>query len=236
MAQPSTAKFGKMQIFLGEASGADPAAVAVTSLSNANPAQVTVGAADIAKFQDGMTVVIAGATGTGMTVANGAHVISGVGTPANTFTLTGVDTSAGAAPQTTGVTADPPAPIVYGAPCGLTTKGLAMNKNLQEVNIPDCDFPDAPIWLGRDCQNLSITISGDGGAAAESVPDWNAAWVSTEHVPMKVEIEFTLGTKSFVGDFHVDTLTFGAEQGGRITLGFTAQSDGQIVDSWTPAP
>ena len=32
---------------------------------------------------------------------------SRVGTPANTFTLVGVDTSAAAAPQTAGVTADP---------------------------------------------------------------------------------------------------------------------------------
>jgi hypothetical protein len=42
--------------------------------------------------------------------------------------------------------------------------------------------------------------------------------------------------KSFVGHFIVDTLTFGAEQGGRVTLGFTAQSDGEIVDKWTPHP
>lgn len=127
-------------------------------------------------------------------------------------------------------------PTVYAAPCGLTTKGLSINKGLQEVNIPDCDDPDAPIWLGRDVQNLSITISGDGVAAAESVPDWNAAAISTESVPMKVEIEFTTGTKSFVGDFIIDTLTFGAEQGGRVSLGFTAQSDGVITDLWTPIP
>ena len=145
MALPTVAKFGKMQIFLGEATGTDPAAVAVTSLSNANPAVCTVGAADIAKFQNGMAVVIAGAIGTGMTVANGTHTISSVGTPANTFRLTGVNTSAGAAPQTTGVTANPPAAIIYAAPCGLTTKGFVLNKNLQEITLPDCDDPDLPI-------------------------------------------------------------------------------------------
>ena len=88
---------------------ADPTPVAVTSLSNANPAVCTVAAGDIDKFFDGMTVTIAGAAGTGMTAANGSWVISSVGTPANTFTLTGVNTSAGTAPQTSGVTADPPA-------------------------------------------------------------------------------------------------------------------------------
>jgi hypothetical protein len=236
MAQPITAKFGKMQVYLGEASGTDPAALAVTSLSKTNPATCTVAPADITKFQNGMVVVIAGAVGTGLTNANGSHTISSVNTPANTFTLVGVDTSTGAAPQTTGVTANPPPLTVYAAPCGLTTKGLALNKNLQEVNIPDCDDPDAPVWLGRDCQNLSVTISGDGVAAAESVPDWNDAATATSSVPMKVDITFTSGIKSFAGNFHVDTLTFGAEQGGRVTLGFTAQSDGAISDTWTATP
>ena len=86
----------------------DPAVVPVVSLSNANPAVVTVSAANIAKFTDGMPVFIAGAVGTGMVNANGMHLIGSVGVPANTFKLIGVDTSGGAAPQTTGVTADPP--------------------------------------------------------------------------------------------------------------------------------
>jgi hypothetical protein len=86
----------------------DPAAVPVVSLSNTNPAVVTVSAANIAKFSNGMPVVIAGAVGTGMVNANGTHLAASVGVPANTFVLSGVDTSGGAAPQTTGVTADPP--------------------------------------------------------------------------------------------------------------------------------
>ena len=234
--QPTTAKFGKMRIMLGEPGGVDPAAVAVTSLSNANPAVCTVGAADIAKFQDGMIVVIAGATGTGMTVANGAHAISSVGTPANSFTLTGVDTSAGAAPQTTGVTADPPAAITYFAPCGFTSKNCTISKNLAEVNIPDCENPDAPIWVGRDVQNQSCVISGDGVAAAELVPDWDAAAMTTESVPMKVEIEFTgVGTKTIMGNFHMDSEAFAADAGGRVTLAINAQSDGQVTATWATA-
>lgn len=236
MVAPTTAKFGKMRVYLGEPSGTDPGALVVTSLSKTNPATCTVASGDIAKFQNGMTVLIAGAVGTGLINANGSHVISSVGTPANTFTLAGVDTSTGAAAQTSGVTANPPPITTWAAPCGLTTKNLAVNKNLQEVDIPDCDDPDAPSWIARDVQNLSITISGDGVAAAESVPDWNDAAISTESVPMKVDIEFTSGIKTFTGDFIVDSLTFGAQQGARVTLGFTAQSDGQIVDTWTAIP
>lgn len=131
---------------------------------------------------------------------------------------------------------DDATPIAYAAPCGLTTKNFTLSKNLQEVNIPDCDDPDAVSWIGRDAQSLSAQISGDGVAAAESVPDWNAAAISVESVPMKVEIEFTTGMKTFTGLFQVDNLTWGAEQGGRVTLSFNAQSDGVIDDLWTPVP
>ena len=91
------------------APGTDPPAIMVTSLSNSNPAVITVAAFDTPKLQNGMTVVITGATGTGMTVANGSHVIQGVAAPANSYALVGVDTSSGAAPQTTGVQVDAPA-------------------------------------------------------------------------------------------------------------------------------
>jgi len=67
----------------------------ITGISKANPAVVTVGAADIAKFFNGMEVSIAGGTATGgWNVCNGTWVISNVGSPANTFTLPLVNTSA----------------------------------------------------------------------------------------------------------------------------------------------
>ena len=89
----------------------DPLPVGVVNLSNSDPAVCTVSPTDIGKFKNGMAVVIAGATDSGMTVANGTHVIGSVGSPANTFTLIGVDTSTAAAPQTIGVTADAPGSI-----------------------------------------------------------------------------------------------------------------------------
>ena len=84
-------------------------------------------------------------------------------------------------------------PPVYAAPCGFTSKGVTISKNLQEVNIPDCDNPDDPIWVGRDVQSQSATITGDGVAAAESVPDWDDAAMSTDSVPMRVTLP--MGTR-----------------------------------------
>jgi hypothetical protein len=82
----------------------DSAPVTVTSLSNANPAVVTVASTDIGQFHNGDTVIIAGADSQHVE-ANGAHLIGNVGTPANTFQLLGVDLSSANSGQTSGVTA-----------------------------------------------------------------------------------------------------------------------------------
>ena len=84
--------------------------VAITAISNANPAVVTVGAGEIGKFQNGDTVVIEGAT-LGFAVCNGSHVIGSVNGGAGTFALVGIDTSAQPSPSTTpGMTATPESP------------------------------------------------------------------------------------------------------------------------------
>lgn len=79
-----------------------PSPVAIVSISKANPAVVTVAAGDIGKFTSGDTVTIAGVTGTGWTVCNGAHAIGTI--TGNTFPLTGIDTTAatGTAPTANG--------------------------------------------------------------------------------------------------------------------------------------
>lgn len=127
-------------------------------------------------------------------------------------------------------------PEVFAAPCGFTSKSLTLSKNLQEIDIPDCDDPDAIAWIGRDAQNLSAQIQGDGVAAAESIQDWNDAFQNVDSVSAKVEIEFSTGTLTYTGLWQVDNLTFGAEQAGRVTLSVSMQSDGEIVDTWVPTP
>jgi predicted secreted protein len=231
MAQPTTAKAGKMRVMLGTPTGTDPAAITVTSLSSANPAVCTVGASDITKFQNGMIVLIAGATGTGLVNANGYKTIASVNTPANTFTLVGTNTLGGVA-QTTGVTADPPKIVTYAAPCGFTTKALTLTKNLTEVNIPDCDNPDAVAWIGRDAASLTGQVTGEGVAAAESVPTWQAAFNSTSSVPTRIEIDFPTGLLTYEGYMQCESLAYSAEQGGRVALNVSLQSDGALVDTW----
>ncbi|MBY3386405.1 phage tail tube protein [Rhizobium laguerreae] len=120
-------------------------------------------------------------------------------------------------------------PIVYAAPCGFTSKSLTLGKSLSEVSIPDCDEEDAPIVLGRDVESITSSISGEGVLAAAAVSTWLDAYESTESVPVKIEIEFSTGTVTWTGNMHIESLELGAEQGGRVTLSVSMQSDGALV-------
>lgn len=117
----------------------------------------------------------------------------------------------------------------YTAPCGFTSKSLTLNKSLSEVSLPDCDDPDLPITIGRDVESISASISGEGVLAAAAVDTWLDAYESTESVAVKVEIEFSTGTVTWTGDFHIESLEMGAEQGGRVTLNVSMQSDGTLT-------
>lgn len=126
--------------------------------------------------------------------------------------------------------ATPAAPTVYTAPCGFTSKSLVLAKNLEEVNIPDCDNPDDPAWVGRDVSSLTASVTGDGILAQESVETWLNAFNSSLPVPVQVELLLS-GTASvtWTGLMHLANFTVAGEQGGRVTVSVEMQSDGEMV-------
>lgn len=129
--------------------------------------------------------------------------------------------------------ATPTTPDVFVAPCGFTSKSLALTKNLEDVTIPDCDNPDDPAWVGRDVSSLSATVSGEGVLAEESLQLWLTAFNSVESYPVEIELVLS-GTASFVwtGLMQVSSATVSGEQGGRISLSVEMQSDGELVGTF----
>ncbi len=125
-------------------------------------------------------------------------------------------------------------PIVYSAPCGFTQRSITLNKGLEEVNIPDCDDPDKVDWVGRDATSLSMTVSGEGVLAEESVEVWLDAWENLESVPLKIEWEFPAKTVTWTGSMQIESLEAGAANAGRATLNVSMQSDGEMVRTVTP--
>lgn len=126
-------------------------------------------------------------------------------------------------------------PIVYSAPCGFTQRSITLNKGLEEVNIPDCNDPDKVDWVGRDATSLSMTVSGEGVLAEESVEVWLDAWENLESVPVKIEWEFPAKTVTWTGSMQIESLEAGAANAGRATLNVSMQSDGEMVSTVTPA-
>lgn len=124
-------------------------------------------------------------------------------------------------------------PQVYSVPCGFTSKSLTLTKNLSEVNIPDCADPDAVPWIGRDAQSLSMSVSGEGVLAAESVETWLDAFEDVESVAVRVEIEFPAKTVAWVGRMHLSSFNPSSEQGGRVNSSVEMQSDGEMVRTVT---
>lgn len=130
------------------------------------------------------------------------------------------------------------APTVFTAPCGFTSKSLVLSKNLEEINIPDCDNPDDPSWIGRDVASLTASVTGEGVLAVEAVQTWLNAFNTVEPVPVEIEVLLSgSGSVSWTGLMHLSNLTVGAEQGGRVTISVEMQSDGELVSTFTaPTP
>lgn len=126
-------------------------------------------------------------------------------------------------------------PIVYAAPCGFSQRTVTLNKGLEEVNLPDCENPDAVNWVGRDAVSLSMSISGEGVLAAESVETWLDAFDDVESIPAKVEWEFPAKTITWTGRMHVENFEAGAQDGRRVTGNVSLQSDGKMTRVVTPA-
>jgi hypothetical protein len=126
-------------------------------------------------------------------------------------------------------------PIVYAAPCGFTQRAITLSKGLQEVQVPDCEDPDQVDWMGRDATSLSMSVSGEGVLAAESVETWLDAFDDIDSVPVKIEWEFPAKTVTWTGNMHIESLESGATNGQRATLNVSMQSDGEMVRVVTPA-
>jgi hypothetical protein len=117
----------------------------------------------------------------------------------------------------------------YSAPCGFTSRSIALNKALNEFQLPDCDDPDAIDWLGRDAVSLSMSVNGEGVLASESVETWLDAWESVDSVAAKVEWEFPSKTITWTGLMHVENVETTAPNAQRATMTVSLQSDGEMA-------
>jgi hypothetical protein len=79
-------------------------------------------------------------------------------------------------------------PGTFVKPCGLINHTVTFTKNAQEVNVPDCDDPEAPSWIERDVESLDFSASGEGSLAAEAVELWWEYFRSTDPINARIYI------------------------------------------------
>lgn len=124
---------------------------------------------------------------------------------------------------------DDATPPNYDAPCGLTQRSITINKGLEEIQIPDCDDPDAVDWLGRDAVSLSMSAGGEGVLAEESVETWLDAVENPDSVPAKVIWTFPGKTITWTGRMHVESFEVTAQNKRRVPCNVSLQSDGKMT-------
>jgi hypothetical protein len=117
-------------------------------------------------------------------------------------------------------------PEVFTDPCGLTSKGFTRSANMNDVNIPDCDDPDAPSWLGREVVSYQGQIAGSGVLAKESYEVWEDWWETAETRNVRIE----LGTDiAWIMPAKLQEIADTAERGSKVQIAVNLVSDGAVT-------
>jgi len=124
---------------------------------------------------------------------------------------------------------------VYAAPCALVSKGVNFAAATADLNVPDCDDPDAPTFTERVVQALSASVSGSGTLAMESLATWREWFDSGLEKNIRVKVDATLAEGGGYWQMSAVLATFNlnANQGELAQVEVGIQSDGAWT--WTDA-
>jgi len=125
-------------------------------------------------------------------------------------------------------------PEVFTSPCGLTSAGLTLSKDTNSTVVPDCTDPDAAAWVERDVVSLSAAISGSGVLATESLATWEAAFVSTSPVNVRIQVDVPTVGGYWTGAFHLTRFDPAGTRGNRVGVTIAMESDGNVT--WVAVP
>lgn len=113
--------------------------------------------------------------------------------------------------------------------CGLTTKSFRIGASTSDSEVPDCDDPDAPVWVERVMRARTATIAGSGVLAEETHPFWRDWALTGEAKNCRVAMAFTV-PGYFYGRFVLTQYEMvGNLDGGKLTNSLELQSDGPIA-------
>lgn len=124
-------------------------------------------------------------------------------------------------------------PEVFTKICGFNQMSLSVEKDTNDVTIPDCDDPDAPAWKATDVLAISWSMSFEGVMAKESEPLlWGAVNSGTATSIRQRLVGFGTGAGTpdlqFSGKAHLSAEITG-QRGEKWTVKVTATGDGALA-------
>lgn len=117
---------------------------------------------------------------------------------------------------------------IYSKWCGLTSKGVNRQSNMQTSEVPDCDDESLPAAVERAVQSQEVTISGSGVWAAESngkALDWWYAG-TTKNVRIQNVNAANGDTEFETGPAYLVSISNSVERGQKVTAEISIEMDG----------
>jgi Phage tail tube protein len=114
--------------------------------------------------------------------------------------------------------------------CGLTSHTFGIRGTVTEVDVPDCDNPEDPVWLERTIRSLSGDVAGAGVLAVENFPffrDWSLSGLFKN---CRVVLQLPVSPGYFAARYVLSTWEIvGTNEDGKIRLNLNFQSDGEVA-------
>lgn len=123
----------------------------------------------------------------------------------------------------------------YTAPCAFTSKSLTLSKDMVDTVVPDCDDPDASVWVNRSPSQKSAQVQGQGVLAMADVDEWRGFFDADAGKNCRIQFDLSGANNGgyYTGVFHLTSFEVGVERSGKTTVNVTLSSDGQLT--WTAA-
>lgn len=123
-------------------------------------------------------------------------------------------------------------PGTFIRPCGLTSHTITFTKNMEEVDVPDCDDPELASWIERGVRSLDLSANGSGVLAADYVDDWWAAFASTDSINARMYVgkpDNVDDGRYWEGKVHVSSFEVSGERGNKAQVSVAVASDGEMT-------
>lgn len=116
----------------------------------------------------------------------------------------------------------------YSKVCGITSRGINRQHNMQTSEVPDCDDESLPAAVERAVQSSEVTISGAGVWAKQSHENMLDWWYSgqTRNIRVHHVLADPGDTEFETGPAYLQSINNQAERGTKVTAEVAIEFDG----------